>query len=120
VTGEPFAGVELSAEQLERVSRAGDAAERAGAMRALVLVDDQMLLMDVTTRRITGKADPEAEVLTGLDAVVRVPSAGSAGAAASVGVVGLPGKGAFGVSPALLRALSQQSAGDQGLINEEE
>jgi len=110
VTVEPFAGVTLNAEQLERLSRAADAAESAGATRALVVVDDQALLMDVTTRRITGKADPEAQVLTDLDAVVRVPAAGSSGAA---GVVGLPGKGAFGISPALLRTLAQGSNNEE-------
>ncbi|MDI1290106.1 MAG: hypothetical protein PSX37_09200 [bacterium] len=106
VTVEPFAGVELNAGQLERVARAADLAEREGATRAMVLIDDQMLMMDVTTRTITGKADPSSQVLTGLDAVVRVPPAGSN---ESGPVIGLPGKGMLGVSPSLLTALSGSS-----------
>lgn len=103
VTVEPFAGVELSAGQLERIAQSADMAEREGATRALVLIDDQMLMMDVTARTITGKADSSSQVLTDFDAVVRVPPADSNAMGPKVG---LPGNGLVGVAPSLLTALS--------------
>jgi len=103
VTVEPFAGVELTHEQLERVARAADLAEREGATRALLIVDNQVLMFDVTSRTVTGRADASAQVLTGIDAVVRVPPAGAAGMGS---VLGVPGNGVLGLSPSLLASLS--------------
>lgn len=64
------AGVKLSDEQLARLSLAADRAEAAGLRTALVLVDDQRLIMDVHQRTIIGAATPEQGVLEGIDGVI--------------------------------------------------
>lgn len=68
------AGVKLSDEQLARLSLAADRAEAAGLRTALVLIDDQRLIMDVHQRTIIGAAKPEQGVLEGIDGVIDLAS----------------------------------------------
>ncbi len=81
-------GLDLSADQLQRLSVAGDQAEAQGAGRAVVLIDGMALSMDVATRTITGQIDlASGGTLTGVDAVVVASAPGHTGAA---GVLGPP------------------------------
>lgn len=101
-------GVELSPDQLQRLSVAADMAQSAGATRCLVHIDGQSLMLDVGARQITGKASASpGEVITGIDAVLEVPAA-----------PGTPTLGAnkprtpaipMGISPSLLEALTAAS-----------
>ena len=51
------AGVELTDDQLARVAIAADRAQAAGADRAVVIIDNLAVKLDVATRTISGKAD---------------------------------------------------------------
>ena len=104
-SGEPVrvaasSGVELSADQLDRVRVAADRLDAAGAAEGLILVDGMALRYDVLTRTITGEADL-GEGVSGIDAVVRAPGEGSAD-----GVVTAPPGGLS--NTALLRLLSSR------------
>jgi hypothetical protein len=66
------ANVDLSQDQLQRLSKAADAAEAQGANRVLVMMDGQAYKLDVGVRQITGKVDMSG-VVTGVDGVVAVP-----------------------------------------------
>lgn len=68
------AGVKLSEDQLRRVGQAVDRAKAQGAAQALVLIDGMALKVDVLTREVKGSADLDGGV-TGVDAVINVPSA---------------------------------------------
>ena len=69
-------GLELSADQLQRLALAADRAEAQGATRALVLIDGMAVKLDVSVREITGVADLRSgSVLTGIDAVVSMHGA---------------------------------------------
>ena len=97
------AGVQLSNEQLLKLAAAADRAEAQGATRALVLIDGRALKLDVAVRQITGEADLNTTgVLTGIDAVVSVPSPGAVGQQPGTAVP-LPRAGY--ASPSLLRLL---------------
>lgn len=96
--------VDLNAEQLQRLSVAGDQAEAQGAGRAVVLIDGMALSMDVATRTITGQIDmARGGTLTGVDAVVVASASGSTGVA---GVLGPPGA----IAPASLEAKKPANA----------
>lgn len=78
VTVSSEAGVELSQEQLSRLSIAADAAEATGAHTLLALVDGKALTIDVPTRSVTGgPAALSGRVATDFDAFIIVPEAGS-------------------------------------------
>lgn len=97
------AAVDLSEDQLRRLSIAADRAEAAGATRALVLIDGMALKLDVGVREVTGAVELGAGgALAGIDGVVRAPEAGG-GSAAPVGV---PAAGPAGLNASLLRALA--------------
>jgi len=73
--------IELSEEQVRRISRAADGAEAAGATRLVALIDGMALAMDIPARRIdaalpqTGADDepvPPREILRDVDAAVRL------------------------------------------------
>ena len=66
------ANVDLSQDQLQRLSKAADAAEAQGANRVLVMMDGQAYKLDVGVRQITGKVDMSG-VVTGVDGVIAVP-----------------------------------------------
>lgn len=79
-------GVSLTQEQLSRLQSAADAADAAGAHKALVLIDGVALEMDVQSRTIVSKIDPSAAgVRAGFDAVLTVPGEGSSAAAGTIG-----------------------------------
>jgi hypothetical protein len=70
----PGAGVELSESQMERLSRAADRLEAAGATRALVVIDGRALSLDVATRTVTGSVPLEpGRPLVGFDAILHLP-----------------------------------------------
>ena len=70
------AGVNLTDEQLARLSIAADRAEAQGATRALVLIDGMALSLDVGVRTITDAIDMAAPAVhQGFDGVVTVPPA---------------------------------------------
>lgn len=67
-------GIELTADQLNRVAAATDMAEANGAQRAIVLVDGRALEVDVAQRTITGEATGKATAsMPSADAVVSAP-----------------------------------------------
>ncbi|MCG3124348.1 MAG: hypothetical protein GIKADHBN_02811 [Phycisphaerales bacterium] len=76
ITVLPTAGVELSPDQLQRLSVAADMAQAAGSTHALVQIDGMNLLMDVGARSITGSVKlVPGEVVTGIDSMIQVPAA---------------------------------------------
>ncbi len=81
VSVENGAGVVLNEAQALAVSAAADRAEAAGVRRALVMLDDQALVLDVTTRSIVGKAEFSRGVMNGIDGVVKISSRTSEGGA---------------------------------------
>lgn len=103
-------GVSLSPAQLERVQQAADVAEAHGATRAVLLIDGQELMLDVMGREIIGRADLGGGVsgrggmVTGIDAVIRVPAANEEG-----GAEVLPPPATSGLEPSLLNALSRSA-----------
>lgn len=99
------ANVELSSDQLERISQAADRAEAAGADGAIILIDGMALQLDVEARQIVGVIDPNAPTtLSGVDAVVTAPPSG----AQRGSPLPLPSPG---MHPALTEILA---AGEQG------
>lgn len=83
----PGANVEgaLSAEQLERLAPAADAAEAAGATRLAALIDGVLVQIDIPTREAVAAtrldeapAPTPGGVMTDVDAVVIVPTEGDA------------------------------------------
>ena len=72
VTLAPGVDLDLSEDQLRRVADAADRAQRAGADRALVLLDGRAFELDVRARKVTGEASlAHGDVLTGIDAVIQ-------------------------------------------------
>ncbi|HHN78509.1 MAG TPA: hypothetical protein ENK11_07545 [Phycisphaerales bacterium] len=100
---EPGSGVELTAEQLERVRFAADRLDAAGASEGVILIDDLALKYDVLTRSITGLADLQ-EGVSGIDAVVRAPGVDTEGGTVTVPPGGLS-------NAALLRLLASRRGG---------
>lgn len=79
VTISESVGVRLSEQQLARLAQAADVAEASGATRALVLMDGMAIKLDVGVRTVLGAGAFDAEsVMTGFDAIVRVPEEGAA------------------------------------------
>lgn len=100
---EPASGVELSAEQIDRVSAAADRAELAGVARALVEIDGMELIVDVPMRRVLGAAEPDAHgVLAGIDGLVRLTAEPAESRADRAGVL----RG--GMNASLLDALARR------------
>jgi hypothetical protein len=102
-------GVTLTEAQLERVQKAADVAEAHGATRAVLLIDGEELMLDVGAREITGRADlggleGRGGMVTGIDAVIRVPGTDEGG---SMAVLPPPPMG--GLEPTLLSALARGS-----------
>lgn len=78
-------GVELSSEQLSRLSAAADLAEAHGASRAAFVIDGKLVAMDVPTRMVTGAIDASSTgVVEGIDALVTVAAKDAKGAAGVV------------------------------------
>jgi hypothetical protein len=82
VTIGPRADLQLTPDQLQRVSLAADRAEANGAGKALILIDGLALKVDVVSRTIEQSIDSGAQsVLTDIDAVLGAPAAGAPAAA---------------------------------------
>jgi len=81
----PRADVELTDAQLDRLAKAADAAEAAGATRALTLLDGQPLVLDVASRTVQGAMESlssrigDHSVLTGVDAAIVVATESEGG-----------------------------------------
>ncbi len=76
VTISAKAGIELSPQQLQRLSVAADMAQAAGATRVLTRIDGRTLTLDVGTRQVTGEVSTSpGQVVTGIDAVMDIPAA---------------------------------------------
>lgn len=75
VTVDPSANIELTDDQLDRIATAADRIEAAGSSRAVVLIDERAVTLDVMTRRVTGEIDMAEAVATGIDAVAAAPAA---------------------------------------------
>ncbi|MFK7961427.1 MAG: hypothetical protein AB8G96_12985 [Phycisphaerales bacterium] len=70
----------LNEDQFERLASATDQAERAGARRAVMLLDGRAIVIDVTERKIDQELAAVDGPLTGVDAAVTVPAAEVTGA----------------------------------------
>ncbi len=70
-------GVDLSADQLERLSYAADVAEAEGAKTAAVLMDGMVIRLDVESRTALASSPAEGALMTDVDVVL---SAGSGAA----------------------------------------
>ncbi len=98
------ANLQLSDDQIKRISAAADIAEAQGATRALVMIDGMAIKLDVSMRQITGAVDMKSQgVLTGIDAVVQVPDV--------TGAAGAPGPAPKSIdNSTLLNILSKQTS----------
>lgn len=96
--------LELSDQQLARLSRAADRAEAAGLSRVAVAMDEQMLVLDVASRTVVDMVDlASGNPIGGIDGIL------------SAGVSEQPAPGIGGrapiSSPSLLGALAQRLTG---------
>jgi hypothetical protein len=73
VTVDARSKIELSADQLERLSVAADRAEALGMDTALVLIDGKGVVLDVGARRVTSQIDQNAVALSDVDGVIAAP-----------------------------------------------
>lgn len=89
-------GVELTDDQLDRLSVVADAAEAAGAWRMVANIDGKSVVIDVEQRQVLSAAD--AGIVTGVDAVVTVPQ-GSPGELRRLFAGGFAGEGVTGRAP---------------------
>jgi hypothetical protein len=107
------AKVNLSADQLAKISLAADKAEVAGVRSALVLIDGQAVTLDVGSRTVTGKADLGSGVMAGIDGFINLsPSAVSAGSEpAALGLPSLASGRGLGASLAKLLADREGKSG---------
>ncbi|MCB9846178.1 MAG: hypothetical protein H6811_09360 [Phycisphaeraceae bacterium] len=77
VRAAPGLVVDLTDEQWGRLAEAADRAEAAGARRALVSIDGQLLRLDVAKREVTERVEAlHADVVAGIDAFVTADSPG--------------------------------------------
>jgi hypothetical protein len=101
VTISPRADLQLTPEQLQRVSLAADRAEANGAGKALILIDGLALKVDVVSRTIEQAVDSGAQaVLTDIDAVLGAPGEHSTGAPTAFGPTAPPS------NPSILQLLA--------------
>lgn len=105
VSIEAGTGLSLSDEQLARLSLAADRAEAAGLRKALVMIDDQRVILDVAHRTITPAAASGSGVLEGIDGVLDL--AGILAPAANAPAI--PGPPANLDNPAVARLLAQMN-----------
>lgn len=75
VTVSPRVKIDLSSEQLARLSQAADRAEAAGLTRAVALLDGRAFILEVQTRSISAEIAPGSAALHGIDGVLSVPPA---------------------------------------------
>ncbi len=80
VSSDAGSSVKLSEDQLAKIAVAADKAEAAGIRKALVVLDDQQLILDVEARSITGAAKlGSGSVLSGVDGVINLSNTIGAG-----------------------------------------
>ena len=92
VSVSPRSKLNLSPDQMQRLSVAADRAQAAGLHTAMVMLDGKPLLMDVQSRQVLGAFDASAREASTVDGVVAAPSAQDAAQPmASTGIVPLPG-----------------------------
>jgi hypothetical protein len=106
VTVDKSANITLTDEELAGLSLVADRAEAAGVRSALVMFPDKSVVLDVQTRRVTATPDVSADVLTGVDGVIRIPAAGGGGAAVGVSTLTSGAMGNASVAR-LLEAMGQ-------------
>ena len=70
VVSGPDLGMDLSAEQLERLAHAADVAEAQGATSAAVLMDGMVIRIDVESRTALESMPEESAVMDGVDVVL--------------------------------------------------
>ena len=70
VVSGPELGMDLSAEQLQRLSHAADVAEAQGASTAAVLMDGLVIRLDVASRTAIESMPAESAVMDGVDVVL--------------------------------------------------
>jgi len=70
VVSGPELGVDLSADQLQRLSHAADMAEAQGAKTAAVLMDGMVIRLDVESRTALESAPAESALMGDVDAVM--------------------------------------------------
>lgn len=81
VVSGPELGVDLSAEQLQRLSHAADMAEAQGAKTAAVLLDGMVIRLDVESRTALESVPAESALMGDVDTVLSAgPSVERAGA----------------------------------------
>lgn len=92
VSVSPRSKLDLSPDQMQRLSVAADRAQAAGLHTALVMLDGKPLVMDVQSRQVLEAFDANAREASTVDGVVAAPSAQDAAQPeASTGIVPLPG-----------------------------
>ena len=103
------ANVELTPEQLGRLSAAADLAEAHGSSRGAFMIDGKVIAMDVPTRTVTGEIQAHRTgIVDGIDAIVTVAAKDAKDATGTI----QPPSAMSSQQPmntSLLDALSQQS-----------
>ena len=100
---QPDLGLELTNDQLARLSEAADRAMASGATDVIVTLDGMALRLDVQARRIVGVVDLDRQrELIGIDGFISAAPADEDST-----LVAGPGAGTLPQNPSLLRALSQ-------------
>lgn len=73
--------VELSGDQLERLGEAAAELEKAGAQRAVIMLDGMAIEYEVISRTVIGRIDlDQPAATTGIDAFIKAPSEAGGGA----------------------------------------
>lgn len=102
--------VELNAEQMGQLAVAADRAASQGATRALVLMDNMAIKLDVTTRQVLGSVNlADGRAMTGIDAVIQMPGASGG---KSAGMPADPPRTSIG-NASLLSALARRESDEQ-------
>lgn len=105
VSVSPRLKVDLSPQQLQRLSLAADKAQAAGLRHALVLIDGVPLKLDVVSRTVTEVVNPSESVVRGIDGFVAVADANAEAAGQETGVLPLP-EGQIGGPESLKQLIS--------------
>lgn len=108
VTVSPRIKMNLSTDQLDRLSRAADQAEAAGIVNAVAVMDGMALTLDVQTRMVTGVVDQSHPATGHIDGVLHVPPMSHEQESQAVAVP-LPGY-IGGVSQSVSRLIASLSA----------
>jgi len=104
------AGIQLNDGQLARLAQAADKLETAGVRTAMVSIDGQNLVLDVHARQITGSAQAQNGIVSGVDGVIDLGDLRSLGGLA-VGAAQAAAGAAAGLGGTLASALSNFQLG---------